>query len=240
MSRTNQVRVLPFVVGTVALAALTTASTWTGPVAAAFWFWLAACLVGELMWVRLSVGRVTVSMASCFHFASLLSLPVGQAMLAAALSGVLAEAVFVRKPLIRALFNGAQAALSVGAASVTLTLLSRVHPPGQPIVDFGLPAMIAAAAIYALVNSGLVSLAVALHERIALAHAWRANFGTRYEALSNGALFSLGALLAGTAARQGIAGALLIILPLLIAFDGYRRYAGSRAVEESPSVAKAA
>ena len=38
-------------------------------------FWLAACVAGEFLWVRLPVGSATISMAACFNFAALLVLP---------------------------------------------------------------------------------------------------------------------------------------------------------------------
>lgn len=216
-------RIYALVVSTVALAAFWTASGWTGRPAASFWFWLGACLVGELLWIRLPVGRATVSMASCVHFAALLVLPCPQAMLIAAVTGPVAEALFMRKPLIRAFFNGGQATLAVGCASWMLGMLGgSASSPAQI-------ALAVAAVVYFVVNTGMVSVAVALNERIPFAWAWRANFGTRHELISNGALFSLGALLASHYAAHGIGGTLLVILPLLVAHEGYRRCVESRA-----------
>lgn len=224
---------LLLVAGTVGLAGAAIGCEWSGATAEAFWFWFGACLVGELLWVRLPFGQVTVSMASCFHFATLILLPREQAMLVCLLTGPVMELIVLRKPLIRAMFNGGQAALSVGAASWTLAAVAAWRPSGDTLAGFGLLALIAAAITYFVVNSGLVSLAVALHERARFVQVWRINFGTDHELLSNGALFSLGALLASAAAAHGYSGAVLVILPLTVAFQAYRWHVQARSVCDS-------
>ena len=95
-------------------------------------------------------------------------------------------------------------------------------------------AFVLAGAAYFAVNTGAVSLAIALSQGVAPARAWRENFGHRYELLSSGALFSLGALLAIHYEATGPAGALLVALPLALAFEGYRRVAERRLGEGPP------
>ncbi len=228
-------RVLLLVAATVGAAVLAIAGTWSDPAGVPFAFWLCLCLAGELLWVRLPVGSATVSMASCFHLAGLLTLPAAQMMVAAALSVLAAESLVVRKPLVRSVFNASQAALSVGAASWMVAGLSGVAPPGTGIHDFGPLALVAAALAYFALNSGFVSLAVALHERLPFARVWRENFGARDELLANGALFSLGALVAGAVSAQGVAATSLLLLPLLVVYQGYRWYALARSAKGSES-----
>jgi len=152
-----------------------------------------------------------------------------------ALTGLAAEIGFLRKPLRRAVFNAAQSALAVGAASAVIRAMSGGSPSVSDLVLGAniLPVLVAGAA-YFVVNTGTVSLAVALHERIPLARAWSSNFGDRYELLSNGALFSLGALIASQYAASGAGGTLLVVLPLLVAFEGYRQFARSRGARRLP------
>lgn len=225
-------RILILVGSTTAAALALTLGSWAGPVDARFWFWCVACLAGELLWVRMPVGRVTVSMASCFQFAALLVLPGAQAMTIAALTGLVAEVAVLRKPAIRALFNAAQAALAVGAARAVLEALGGAAAGALPV-----GALLAAGVAYFAVNTGAVSLAVALHERIDPRRAWWSNFGTGYELVSNGALFSLGALLASLYVAQGPAGALLVALPVVVAFQGYRAMVESRTGRSRPDAA---
>src|SRR5947208_1766834 len=117
LSTTTRIRTSLLVGATVLLAAAATWKSWTAVSLPAFAFWLVACTAGELLWVRLPFGAATISMASCFDFAALLVLPRGEAMLITALATVAAELGVMRKPPVRALYNGAQTALAVWAAS---------------------------------------------------------------------------------------------------------------------------
>ena len=217
-------RLTALILGAAALAAVSIARTWDGPPADSLIFWAIVCLAGELMWIRLPLGRATLSMASCCQFAALLVLPRGQAMALTAMGGAFVEAAVLRKPARRVLFNASQAALSVGAASWAFAATSGLGSRLQPMLAHGqlLPFALAAAA-YFLVNTGAVSLAVSLSEGVTPFAAWRRNFGHGYEILSSGALFSLGVLLATQYSAAGVAGTLLLALPLLLAYAGYRR-----------------
>ena len=209
----------------VVLAALAISASAPRPPGNEFWFWIAACLAGELMWVRLPLGRVTLSMASACNFAALLLLPRAEAMLAAAAASLVAELCFMRKPPARALFNAGQTVLAVGGGSVVYHALSN---PGAmsaaTILAAGLLPLAAAAAAYALANTGAVSVAVGLTEAIAPWRAWWRNFGSLYELLSTSALFSLGTLIAVLYSLAGPLGTALVSLPLLLVHDSYRRY----------------
>lgn len=223
---------------TVALAALATAASWTRPPGQELWFWAAACFAGELLWVRLPLGRATLSMASACNFAALLLLPRAEAMLAAAAASVAAELLVMRKPAARFCFNAGQTVLAVGAGSLAYHALA--GPAGLHATVFlrsGLVPLAAAAAAYALVNTGAVSLAVGLTERTAPWRAWWTNFGSLYELLSTSALFSLGALFAVLYSLTGPLGTAFVSLPLVLAHDSYRRYlerTGERS-EEQPA-----
>jgi hypothetical protein len=207
------------------LATLAIVASWAGPFGKAWWFWLGACFAGELLWVRLPLGRATLSMASACNFAALLVLPRAEAMLAAAAAGLVAEAVVLRKHPTRFLYNAGHAALAVGAGSIVYHSLA--GPETTLLAGFspaGLVPLIAAALTYTLINTGAVSLAVGLTERVSPWRAWWANFGSLYELLSNSALFSLGALLALLYALGGALGTVLVSGPLLLAHESYRRY----------------
>jgi hypothetical protein len=210
---------MPLVVACVAAAAAALlALAWEGPPGPAFWFWLAACMAGEALWLRLPHGGATLSMGSCMNVAALLVLPPHEAMLATALATLLVEGTLMRKPAIRAVYNASHTVLAVGAAA----LVARNWPAvGDAIA---LPAMIAAAFVYYVLNRLAVSAAVAMHERASLAEAFLRNFGHRHEMVSSGAVFSLGILLGLHYGSTGIAGTLLVVLPLFVAFDGYRRF----------------
>jgi hypothetical protein len=222
--RLPSIRELALTAVTVALAAIALVTAWSAPRGSELWFWTVACFAGELLWVRLPLGRATLSMASAGNFAALLLLPRGQAMVAAAGASFVSEAVVMRKPLVRLLFNAGQTVLSVGAASLAFHQLAPAGPPAHAILGNGMLPLAAAGAAYALVNTGLVSVAVGLTEHVAPWRAWWTNFGSIYELLSSSALFSLGGLFAVIFSIAGPAGTLFLVLPLLLAHDSYRRY----------------
>src|SRR5258705_8613727 len=123
-NRTDRRPVLVAMVATtVILAGIVLAASGPGWSMRRMWFWMIACTLSERLWVRLPLGRVTLSMSSCFNLAALLVLPRAEAMLAVAVSTALAEIAFMRKPTILILFNSAQTALAVAAGLFAFALL---------------------------------------------------------------------------------------------------------------------
>ncbi|TMA24169.1 MAG: hypothetical protein E6J87_24325 [Deltaproteobacteria bacterium] len=118
--------------------------------------------------MRLPFGRATLSMASTCNFAALILLPRAEAMLAAAGASLVAELLVMRKPPARLLFNAGQTALAVGAAGLVYhTLAGATASPAAVLLAKGLWPILAAAAAYAAVNTGSVSLAIGVAERVA-------------------------------------------------------------------------
>jgi hypothetical protein len=200
---------------------------WHGPPDAELWFWLVACIASEALWLKLPQGRSTLSMASCINFAAILVLPLGHALAVTAVATLVAELALMRKPPIRAAFNASQTALAVAAAAGLLATLrsaglaSEQAPGVGDIGPFALCAL-----VYYAVNRSSVVLMIALHERQTLKRVWMDNFGNGYELLSSGAVFSLGTLLGIHYAANGMGLTLLFVLPLVVAFEGYRRHLG--------------
>lgn len=230
------------VAATVALAAIAFAASAPGWPTRPLWFWLIACTVSELLWVRLPLGRATLSMSSCFNLAALLVLPRAEAMLAVAVSIAIAEFAFMRKSAMRAIFNCAQTALAVAAGSLAFTMLGgAAERVGGLIADFDLLPFLAAGLAYSIVNTGAVSVAVALSEGVSPWQAWRRNFASSFELVSRGALLSLGILVALHYTLTGPAGTLLVALPLVVAHQSYaRRLERNAAAEDVQLPARAA
>jgi hypothetical protein len=218
---------------TAAVAVWWMGATWAGPVGRSFAFWLVACCVCERMWVRLARGEATLSMASCGNFAALLLLPASQAMAVTALSSVLGEMLFMRKPPRRVAFNAAQSAITVGVAAWMFDALGGDRTRLMEMIGtLQWTPLIGAALAYFLVNSAAVSLAVSLSDRLHFATAWKDNFGSAYELISSGALFSLGVLVAIHYEMAGAGATLFAALPLVLAYAGYRHYLKLRALAE--------
>lgn len=225
MNAHARLRTSALVATTVLLAAFTMWRAWTGTTPATFAYWLIACMAGEVLWIRLPLGSATISMASCFNFAALLVLTPGEAMAATALATLVAEIAIMRKSPVRALFNASQTALAVAAA---IWMFGWAGGGSRDLValisSFRLLPFVLAAACYYAVNRGAVTLAVASSTGVSPLAAWRRNFGSRYELLAGGAVFSLGVLVATHYSAIGMAGTLLVALPLVFACEALRRY----------------
>ena len=237
----NDRRVILLVLITAILAAAFTAGSWTAPHVPTLLFWAAVSIAAELMWIRLPVGEATLSMASCSQFAMVLMLPRGHAMAIAAITGALSEALYLRKSPSRVIFNASQTALAVGVASWLFSVSGGASARLLELVAHGrmLPIGLAAIAYFA-VNTGAVSLAVGLSERISPLAAWRKNFGYRYELLASAALLSLGAMLASHYAATGIPGTVLVAFPVVLAYQGYRKVTARRSTQEPESAERRA
>ena len=215
-----------FVGVTAAAAVLALASSWSGTPSDAFWFWVVACFAVELLWVRMPLGNVTLSMASACNFAALLLLPLGEAMVAAAVAGWVAETLVLRKPPARVLFNAAQTVLAMFASASALAALSGGDSLRALLSDHRLLPLLIAAVAYTAVNYGAVSAIVAITTGIPPLEAWRKNFGSAYEQVSNAALFSIGTMIAVLYTLAGAFATVIASGPLLLAWVSYRHFTG--------------
>jgi len=223
-------------VGAAALAAVwTCAAHWPESLPREFWFWLLACLAGEMMWVPLPLGRgSTASMASCFNYAALLVLRPGEALLATMIATALGERFGLKKPLLRVAYNTSHTAIAVATGAWVFDTLAGGNRDLVSLLSHLqlAPILLSALAFYSI-NRLAVVLAIASCEGVKVGAAWSRNFGTTYEALSSGAIFSLGALFATHFQGIGMAGTVLVALPLLLACDGLRRFNQRAARAES-------
>lgn len=215
-------RILIAVTTTVAAALAVLGRTWSGPPGADFALWILLCVLGEALWVRLPLGNATLSMAITANFAAMLLLPAGHALAAIAVATVIAEATLMRKSPLRFMFNASQSMLAAAAGIAVIDALGGVvvepgsFGPAQTLACF------AGATAYTLVNTLTVSLMIGLEHRMSVFAAWRKNFANPYEALSNGALFAMGVVLALLIRLIGPAAVVLVGLPVVLAWISYR------------------
>jgi len=202
-----------------------------------FWYWAAACAVGEMLWLRLPLGRATMSMGSTANFAALLVLPTPIAIPAATLASLTVERTAMNKPLVRALFNAAGTALAMGATSLVLKLMAP-HGVFELHNDKLLIALASAAIAYYVFNRSLVTAVLALDGALPMALVWRRNFGFSRDLLPSGAALSLGVLLAQLHEHAGPVALAFVMLPALLVFEAHRRlYAATAAkVEGRPAM----
>jgi diguanylate cyclase (GGDEF)-like protein len=128
---------------------------------------LFACcaLIGELVPLKVVMrgveGEVTTS--TTFAFATLLAAGPGPAMVVLVAASFVADGLRGKAPL-KLLFNGCQYALTMSLTALTLHALTgvpRLHGPFH-FAPADLPGILAAAAVFFLVNSALVATVIAL------------------------------------------------------------------------------
>ena len=137
-----------------------------------------AMLVVSAFKLRLPLrrGQSTMSMAYVIDFLVLVTAGADLAMAIAAM-GVITQCTFrvrVRQPWHRAAFSVATIAMAVQAAGWTWSALGGA-PAGAGVVT-SVIALAAAAAVYFVINTGLVAGAIALSSRIPALPCWRQSF----------------------------------------------------------------
>lgn len=157
-----------------------------------------------------------ITTSTAFVFALLLAFGMAPAILAQS-SATLVSDRLKHRAWWRTGFNVSQYALSWTATAAVLTLLGVHGTPLQPLYLRGeqIPAIIAAAVTYFVVNDGLVSIALALRGRVPLRSELFRDF--RYQAAATGSLLAMGPLVVVVMQRS----ALLVPLFLLPLFAVY-------------------
>jgi diguanylate cyclase (GGDEF)-like protein len=129
----------------------------------------AALALGELLPVKIPRrgGDEAVTLSTSFAFALLLAGGLGPALLAQGAASALQDAV-ARKGLQRISFNVAQYTLSMVGALLVIRLLHGGAGIGtgthRPFESGDLPAVLLGALTFFIINTGIVGLAVALHQ----------------------------------------------------------------------------
>lgn len=185
---------------------------------------LCMILIAELMDVSFpnSVTPFHVSVSAAFSFAAGLTIgPIlGGVVVAIA---HLADGAYVRRQPIKTVVNASGLALSTMASGEIYQILALSHE--TPISSYrNLAAVILAALVYTLINTGALALIVAPVLEIGPFEMWRANFsGLNIEMIT---LITLGSVIP-VLVRESLFSIVLLIVPLLIgpylAFKGIRR-----------------
>src|SRR4051794_40684973 len=128
-----------------------------------FWLFAVFVVLGELRPIDVPRRDAEIATSTTFTFAILLTYGLGPAILAQVAASLVTDVVR-RRPPLRSMFNVAQYTISYAAAAAVLTLLSSVPHAGSqlPFAPHDLPAIIAAGAVFFLMNNALAGTASAL------------------------------------------------------------------------------
>lgn len=180
--------------------------------------------ITEAMPVELPRGRGTVSVSYAVIYAAMIVLGPELATWLAALATLRLVELTGHVSLKAVLFNRAQLAISAAAAGAAYVALGGV--PGQ--IDFvhGSLALLAAAAVYSLVNITTVVLVMSLTQRLSFWGIWVKDF--RWMIPHYLALTPVGVLIGLVESYVGLTGVFLLFVPLVIARYSLQLYAQMR------------
>lgn len=195
--------------------------------------WLLVCLVAELLWLPTLSREATVSMASSANLATLLLWGPNVAMIAVSMSTLLATLLFQKKPWVRTMFNAAQMVITMWVAGLAATLLGNpiegLGPAGRLTLDeVGALRLVCTMLVvfiaYAVVNRGLVSVAVAWSSDRPYVSVLQEDWFFRERVLNDLALFFLSPLVVIAYGSVGYAGLVLFFAPLQMTYETHKRY----------------
>lgn len=179
-------------------------------------FWGTICLAGEALWLRTMQGQATWVMTPTFHLAMSILFKPAQFQPVIFLSRGVGDLLFRRSPWYKALFNAAQFTLSATGAWAMYSLANGSAEKLQELTHAGtvIPLLVLGLTHFIL-NTLLVSIAVAIDQRQSIVAVWKTNFGYRSEAASSATQFVMAVLLASLYSSVGYPAAALFLVPLL-------------------------
>ena len=237
-------RLLAFVVSTIAVGALALATHPPGMLAQAWGHyvaWLVICLVSETMWTTTLSGSGTWSLSSTAGLAALVLWGPSVGAWLTALSTLLADLFVLRKPAIRAFFNGGQMAITALASGMVFDLLGGRAALPVSVATAVLQRSAATALVmpflglvltYFVVNRSLVTLAVAWSSDRKFFRALREDWLYAGRLDVDAASFLLVPLMVVSYTAIGYPGVLLFYSPLFMLFQSSVRYDELKRAEE--------
>lgn len=195
--------------------------------------WCVICVLSEMMWLHTVSGEGTWSLSSSALLAVVMLLGPRPAVWIGCVSTAVAELVVLHKPWIRALFNGAQIALTMAVAGGLFVLLGGpahgllATPPGPGVTAFAVrlvPAVLALFVGFLLVNRALVAVAVSWSTERPYVRVLREDWFYAARLLADLAAFSLSPLMVVSDLAIGYFGVAMFYAPLFMIFESDRRY----------------
>lgn len=198
-----------------------------------FLLWFLFCLVAELLWLETPTGEGTDSMSSTFNVVVLYLYGNGLSLWIIGLSVLFATRYIQRRDWVHSLFGLGQMVVTAYAAGWVFLWLA--GGPGE-IEHFksahGLAAFVLCSVLYFILNTFLVSGAVALEKRLPLWSTWKTNYGYRNSITSSATLFALSPILLLSFMAIGYMGVFLFFLPLVIVKNQNRAYIDLKRAQE--------
>lgn len=180
-------------------------------------------VVGESLLARGSRDMLSISLGSVTSLAAIPMVGVWGAVLVAWSAALAHDSQ--RTPIVKRLFNGAQLAISAGAAGWAYT---SIHPEiGLKAGDFPevLLPIVVAEVVHCTVNGLLVAMVVGLAEKVSPVRVFQGTMARSVGPYLAYGLFGMSLAVLWDGAGVGPTAALLLLLPLFVARWAYAQYA---------------
>ncbi|TMQ66668.1 MAG: GHKL domain-containing protein [Candidatus Eisenbacteria bacterium] len=190
--------------------------------------WILVSLLAESLWLPTVTGKAMESMASTVDISLLILLGFKPAIWIVAIAFTLANVFFSHRVWYKAVFNAGQNVITLTAAGLAFTALG-----GAPLAERGLDALrghqmllpwVGATVVYFLMNTLLVSAAVALDSGRPILKTWREEYLYYNSLVGSTALFFLSPLIVVSYLAVGFFGLVFFFVPLFLIKEAGARY----------------
>jgi putative nucleotidyltransferase with HDIG domain len=189
--------------------------------------WSVMIAVAAMSPIPLPRGGATVTVTSALDFAAILIFGPAVACWFGVLSDLLTNVAVKRNPLYKVAFNLGQIVLSIGLAGVAYVGLGGRTGAAFDVDRTQIAPLLVAPLVYFLMNTGLISVAIGLKERISALRIWQTNF--QWEILHVFFFLPFGILLAMVHLRIGPVGVALFLIPLFLARFSFKLWIDTKA-----------
>lgn len=177
--------------------------------------------------IPLPRGGATVTVTSALDFAAVLVFGPAVACWFGVFSDLLTNVAVKRNPLYKVAFNLGQIILSIGVAGLVYQKLGGGTGAQFTLDTAHIVPLVVAPLLYFLINTGLISVAIGLKDKIAPVRVWQTNF--QWEILHVFFFLPFGILLAMVHLRIGVVGVALFLIPLFLARYSFKLWIDTKA-----------
>lgn len=222
VAQSDSARVRPYVLamlvaGCIVLA-MSVSELWVVPPPVQWWVLVILTLISGSAVLKIPAVPVNFSISDVFTLTSAVVFGPAAGTALVAIDSLVLSACLIRTGLSleRILFNATAPPVAMWLSAVTFFHASGLHPlREQPLgIEVVGPWLLAFAAMYFVLNTFGIAVAVALHERANVLRIWQAHFKNLWFAFIGG---GLGAAIVVFALQHGTYGMAILSLPILLA-----------------------
>lgn len=189
--------------------------------------WSVMIAIAAMSPIPLPRGGATVTVTSALDFAAILIFGPAVACWFGVMSDLLTNVAVKRNPLYKVAFNLGQIVISIGTAGLAYVWLGGRVGGLFDLDRTQVAPLLVAPLVYFLMNTGLISVAIGLKERISALRIWQTNF--QWEILHVFFFLPFGILLAMVHLRIGPVGVALFLIPLFLARFSFKLWIDTKA-----------